>query len=124
MFFKDIPSDKKKITIHQLLTHSAGLLDVIGEDDFDHIPTEEFFKRLFNTQLLHKPGTKYLYSNAGYTSILARIIELESGNDYESFLNQHLFEPAGMKHTGYLKPEWDNKLIATGYARSVIEVGL
>jgi len=121
-FFKDIPDDKKDITVHQLLTHSAGLLDVIGEDDFDHIPTAAFFNELFASELLHKPGSKHEYSNSGY-SILARIIELVSGQDYEAFLDEHLFKPAGMKQTGYLRPKWDSNLFAKGYEYGVMDIG-
>jgi len=121
-FFKDLPKDKKEITIHQLLTHSSGLIDVIGNGDFDQIPTGVFFNQLFDTKLIHESGSKYAYSNAGY-SILARIIELVSGQGYEGFLNEHLFKPAGMTKTGYFKPQWDKKLIATGYARNVMNMG-
>ena len=121
-FFKNIPYDKKDITIHQLLTHSSGFIDVIGEGDFDYIKTKVFFKRLFKTELIHKPGHKYAYSNAGY-SVLARIIELVSNEDYESFLNKYLFKPAGMQQTGYLIPRWNNKQIAVGYAYNVENMG-
>ncbi|MBG6128907.1 CubicO group peptidase (beta-lactamase class C family) [Aquimarina sp. EL_43] len=122
MFFTDLPNDKKNITIHQLLTHTSGLIDVIGKGDFDYIPREQFFKTLFETELIQKPGLKYRYSNAGY-SILARIIELVSGQEYEHFLNEYLFKPAGMKQTGYFIPDWDKKMIASGYMKNVIPVG-
>lgn len=121
-FFKDIPKDKKDITIHQLLTHSAGLIDGIGEGDFDNIPMEKYFKTLLRTKLLHHPGSQYAYSNAGY-SILARIIELASGQDYEHFLNKYLFKPAGMKQTGYFIPQWNDSLVAKGYAHSFVNIG-
>ena len=121
-FFKKLPKDKKEITIHQLLTHSAGLIDVIGRGDFHDIPMKRFFKTLFATKLLHKPGSKYTYSNAGY-SILARIIEIASGKDFESFLSEYLFKPAGMKQTGYFMPQWNEKLIANGYMRNIENVG-
>ncbi len=121
-FFKDLPADKKEITIHQLLTHSAGLIAAIGEGDFDDIPSAIFFKTLFATKLLHAPGSKYAYSNAGY-SVLARIIELTSGQDYESFLNEYLFKPAQMYQTGYFLPQWQDSLIAKGYAHSLINIG-
>ncbi|MEP1741763.1 MAG: serine hydrolase [Kangiellaceae bacterium] len=121
-FFQNLPKDKKDITIHQLLIHSAGLIDRIGKDDFDHIPTALFFEELFATKLLHKPGTQHYYSNSGY-SILARIIELVSGQGYEEFLYQHLFKPAGMEQTGYLKPLWNEKLFALGYRYDVINIG-
>lgn len=121
-FFKNLPEDKKNITIHQLLSHTAGLIDVIDYGNFDDIPTQQFFKTLFNTKLLYKPGTKYAYSNIGY-SILARIIEIVSGQDYEFFLNENLFKPAGMKETGYFIPKWNKKSIASGYAFNILSLG-
>ncbi len=48
-YFHKLPNDKKDITIHQLLTHSSGLIDVIGEGDFDDIPQRRFFKMVFDT---------------------------------------------------------------------------
>ena len=118
-YFKNIPSDKKGITIHQLLTHSAGFGHSIGDGDFDHIPEDVFFKELFNTQLRFKPGTSYSYSNLGY-SVLGRIIELISGKNYENYLQDELFTPSGMAHTGYLLPDWTNKSIANEYLYNVI----
>ena len=107
-FFPKLPDDKKKITLHHLLTHSAGLVDTIGDGDFDHIPRDQFFKHLFKTKLLFEPGKKHRYSNAGY-SILGRVIELASGQDYETFLYEQLFKPAGMQQTGYLRPQWEDQ---------------
>lgn len=121
-FFEEVPNDKKEITIHQLLTHTAGLVDVIGDGDFDYIPTHDFFKELFDTKLRNVPGERHRYSNAGY-SILARIIEIVSEQEYEDFLQQHIFKPAGMQQTGYLLPQWDSKTLAHGYYRGVIDVG-
>ncbi len=120
--FDNVPDDKKDITIHQLLTHSAGITRDIGETDFDHIPRDEYFKRLFASSLIHNPGEKHEYSNAGY-SILARIIELASGQSYESFLNEYLFKPAGMSYTGYLLPKWGNCTLANGYSYNVLNTG-
>lgn len=122
LYFKDIPQDKRKITIHQLLTHSAGFVDNIGKSDFDHIPEMEFFKQLFTTKLLFNPGEKHGYSNSGY-SILGRIIEIASGKNYENYLNDKLFKPAGMTQTGYLLPKWDNGLIVDEYLHNVVNNG-
>lgn len=118
-FFKDIPKDKQSITIHQLLSHSSGFVDAIG-NDFSEISQEAFFKQLFATQLLSKPGEKYAYSNTGY-SILGRIIEIASGQSYETFLNEYLFTPAGMTQTGYLLPKWNSEQIAWSYNRGILE---
>jgi len=70
--------DKREITIHQLLTHSAGFGHGIGNGDFDHIPQDIYFKKLFSSQLRFKPGINYSYSHSGY-SVLGLIIELVSG---------------------------------------------
>jgi len=124
-FFKNLPIKKQSITIHQLLTHTAGFSESIGRDysefgKLSEISQKDFFEKLFASQLLSEPGEKYSYSNTGY-SILGRIIELSSGQSYEAFLNEHLFTPAGMLQTGYLLPKWDTKQMAHGYNRNIIE---
>lgn len=121
-FFESLPKDKRDISIHQLLTHAGGLVDVIGEGDFDYRSTDDFFETLFATALLHEPGTRHRYSNASY-SVLARIIELVSGQGYEEFLQEHLFEPSGMRQTGYLLPKWNTNTLAHGYIRGVTDWG-
>ncbi|MDH5367792.1 MAG: beta-lactamase family protein [Cyclobacteriaceae bacterium] len=118
-FFNNLPIDKQSITIHQLLTHSAGFLDALAHD-FTEISQKDFFEQLFTSTLLSMPGEKYSYSNTGY-SILGRVIELTSGQSYEAFLNKHLFTPAGMLQTGYLLPKWNTKQMAHGYNRNIIE---
>ncbi len=113
MYFENLPEDKKDITIHELLTHSAGFPDSIGRD-YEKIEKEEFLKRAFSTVLLSKPGTEYEYSNVGF-SILAAIIEQVSGKSYENYLYDNLFLPAGMKNTGYSIPKWTEEQLAVGY---------
>lgn len=121
-YFKNVPEDKKKISIHQLLTHTAGFVHDIGETDFDKIPTDEYFNRVLSSKLLFKAGLKHEYTNVGY-SLLARIIELTSGQTYEKYLHENLFKPAGMDYTGYLLPNWSDLSIANGYNYNVINKG-
>ena len=118
-FFKEVPEDKKNITIHQLLSHSAGFLDALDRD-FTEISEADFFKELFASKLLSVPGETYAYSNTGY-SVLGKIIELASGQEYETYLHEQLFKPAGMHQTGYLIPEWDNKQLSRSYNRGILE---
>jgi CubicO group peptidase (beta-lactamase class C family) len=125
LFFKELPTDKKNINIHQLLTHTAGFSESIGRDyssfgKLSKISQQDFFETLFASQLVAEPGKKYAYSNTGY-SLLGRIIELASGQPYEAFLNEHLFIPAGMLQTGYLLPKWDTKQMSHGYNRNIME---
>jgi CubicO group peptidase (beta-lactamase class C family) len=120
-FFDKVPDDKKDITVHQLLTHSSGINYGFG-GDFDGTTKKQFLKKVFASKLILKPGEKYKYSNAGY-SLLAAIIEKVSGMDYEVFLSQNLLKPAGLNHTGYLLPDWNDQPLAQQYWQGIIPRG-
>jgi CubicO group peptidase (beta-lactamase class C family) len=109
-----VPADKSAITLHHLLTHTAGFLNYSG-GDYEVAARDETVRRILNAPLKSKPGEKYAYSNAGYT-LLAAIVERVSGKPYEKFLNRELFKPAGMKMTGYWLPKWKKTKLAVGYA--------
>jgi prepilin-type processing-associated H-X9-DG protein len=113
-FFSDVPFDKQAITLHQLLTHSSGIVDIDGPDDWDPIDRETFISLAMDQALEFEPGESFAYSNAGY-SLLAAIIEKITGNSYETFLRERLFLPAGMKDTGYTLAGWDYSRVAVGY---------
>lgn len=112
--FDGVPRDKKGITLHQLLTHSSGLILGVGADDDKPMGFDNFFSELMATPLQFEPGSDYSYSNAGY-SILGRIVELVSGMTYETFLHQRFFDPLNMPDTGYIIPDWKLDNLAIGY---------
>jgi len=116
-YFDNVPNDKENITIHQLLTHSSGLLGGIG-GDYDTITEEEFLEQVFNSALISPVGEQFNYSNVGY-SLLGLIIEKVSEMDYESFLNSQIFQPSNMYHTGYVIPDWQEDEVANGYLNGV-----
>ncbi|WP_286829991.1 MULTISPECIES: serine hydrolase domain-containing protein [Kordiimonas] len=103
-FFKTLPEDKKAITLHHLLTHTAGLPDTVGPDE-EAIDRDTYLTRVFGTPLITEPGTRHAYSNTGY-SLLAAVIEVASGQPYETYLFDNLWQPAGMFTTGYYRPDW------------------
>lgn len=112
-FFPDAPADKAKITLHQLLTHTAGFPDAIG-DDYENVDATQFAAMAFEVPLENPPGTTYQYSNVGY-SLLGIIVEKVSGQGYEQFLRSQLWLPAGMKRTGYVLPGFKTGELAVGY---------
>jgi CubicO group peptidase (beta-lactamase class C family) len=114
-YLDGVPPDKAGITIHHLLTHSAGLRDAFG-DDYDVVTRDSLVARVLASDLLWEPGVRYRYSNAGY-SLLGAIIEKLSGRSYEAFLRDELFEPAGLTSTGYRLPNWPSERVAHGYRR-------
>jgi CubicO group peptidase (beta-lactamase class C family) len=85
-------------TIHQLLTHHAGLVDSCS-DDFDPVTTADLLAKCMAKPLAFKPGTDH-YSNMGY-SILAAVVQQVSGQNWEDYLRAHLWRPLGMKNTGF-----------------------
>jgi len=112
-FFDDVPKEKRKITIHHLLTHTAGLRPQYG-DDFNAISRDEIVEKIMRTKTRLRAGERHRYSNAGY-SLLGAIIEIVSGKSYEKYLRENLFLPADMLDTGYRLPQWDKSRLAQGY---------
>ena len=109
-FFSALPSDKRGITLHQLLTHTSGIIsDFAG--DYDQVSRDSALRAIFNAPLLAPPGREFNYSNAGF-SVLAMIIEQLSGQDYERFMRARIYAPIGMRHTGYVVPGLDSALVA------------
>src|SRR5262249_39312962 len=68
-----------KVTIHQLLTHTAGMPDYVGKE-FMQAPKNQFtsvdsFLRMFvDKPLQFEPGTQFSYSNGGFI-VLGKVIE-------------------------------------------------
>lgn len=112
-FFDEVPEDKQGITLHHLLTHTSGLIGDIG-DDYEALTRDALLDRALASTLQWAPGTRYDYSNLGY-SLLGAVIELVSGQSYERYIHEQLFVPAGMERTGYRIPRWAPGEVAVGY---------
>jgi CubicO group peptidase (beta-lactamase class C family) len=109
----DVPARARSITLHQLLTHTAGFTEDCG-GDFERVTREELVSRClagFNPAA-HRPFT---YSNLGY-SLLGSVVETVSGATLESYLHERFFEPLGMNDTGYFFDERDRRRLAFGYS--------
>jgi len=121
---KNVPQDKAQVTIHQLLSHTAGItrnvpLSAKGDSSiyYEEIDRQEALKRVLPEPLRSEPGTKFEYSNAGYV-LLAAIVETASGRAFQDYLKQSLFEPAGMRNTGFAGrrlPPVKQTLVARGH---------
>lgn len=98
-WFDDVPEEMAGITLHQLLTHSAGLPAAIGPD-YENISREEYRARTFATGLDFQPGERFSYSNVGFT-LAAMILEEASDQDYQTLLRQNILEPLKLDDTGF-----------------------
>lgn len=105
---------KQKITIQQLLNHTAGL-----EKDPQYKFQGVFSLKkdipilLNNTKLKSKPGEKYRYSNLGYC-VLGLIIEKVTQRSYQEYIKETFFKKLGMRNTTFYSPKLSQN-ISFGY---------
>ena len=94
-----------EITIYHCLTNTSGIPNYTASQDFWSnrmrlpLTLSELIASFKDLPLNFKPGTKYEYSNSGY-SILTAIIEMVSGRTYEKYMREEIFIPLGMHNTG------------------------
>jgi CubicO group peptidase (beta-lactamase class C family) len=112
-FLPQTPADKRSITLHHLLTHTAGMPTYSGPDA-ELITRDTLVARMMRVKLVASPGEKFHYSNPGY-SLLAVIIELVSGLPYETYVSDNIFRPLGMLHTSSSVAAWPTSVLPMGY---------
>ena len=94
---------RDEVLVKHLLTHTAGLIpdNAIGEYKSG---VEEAWKNLFAVKIQSKPGTKLVYSDVCF-QLLGKIVERASGQPLNEFAKANIFDPLGMKDSGYLPPD-------------------
>jgi CubicO group peptidase (beta-lactamase class C family) len=109
--FYTVPAERQ-ITIRDLLTHTSGLASgPMGNSDVRKIarkPTEtlaDYIPRLALTALEFQPGTRWMYSAQAGMDTLGRIVEITSGQPFDQFLRQRVFDPLGMKEISFYPTE-------------------
>jgi CubicO group peptidase (beta-lactamase class C family) len=90
---------KKAITIRNLLTHTAGLIEWYPLFYFSH-DKETTYKLIGELPLKYPVGKQRRYSDLGFI-LLQEIIEKVSGMPLDRFEKQNIFVPLGMTHTMY-----------------------
>lgn len=125
---KYLPSLKKhkdkrfqKITIRQLLSHSAGVIRDGLDSDYWNLERsfpnkEQFIKEILEADLVIDSDKQLKYSNYGFT-LLGLIIEKVSGTTYNEYVKKNIIQPLGLISTG---PEYNDMIkakLVTGYSR-------
>jgi CubicO group peptidase (beta-lactamase class C family) len=105
----------RAVTIRDLLTHTSGI------DSPPRIPTDsnatlaDFLPRFAKQPLEFQPGTHWTYSNTVAFDILARVVEVASGQTYDRFLRERIFDPLGMNDTAHTLTTAQKERLATRY---------
>jgi CubicO group peptidase (beta-lactamase class C family) len=113
-FDVEYPSESSEtVTIRHLMNHSSGLRnnvpEVLSWVHFHGDPEwnqTELIKQKFPdyAELAYEPGSQGVYTNVGYM-VLAAIIEAASGQTYQEYMTDHIFEPLGMEQTSWTYQE-------------------
>ena len=123
--FYPVPATRE-ITVQDLLTHVSGLVSG-GEASrleaakIARKPGEtlaNFIPRLGATPLDFQPGSRWSYSPGAGFDTLGRIVEILSGQTFDQFLRQRIFDPLGMKDIFFHPPGDRLPRVATTYHRA------
>jgi CubicO group peptidase (beta-lactamase class C family) len=118
----DSLSHNKKISVYNLLSHTAGL-DIHGFPGYektDTLPTLQQIldgKRPANTKAvrsLFEPGTKFKYSGGGIT-ISQLILTNITNSNYADWMQKNVLAPLDMTNSSYQQPPTPTANLATGY---------
>ncbi|HEY8572767.1 serine hydrolase domain-containing protein [Phenylobacterium sp.] len=100
----------REITIRDLATHTSGLN--AGPQRRPGETLAQYIPRLREAALDFQPGTRWAYSAVVGPDVLARVVEITSGQPYDQYLKQHIFDPIGMKDTAHnLTPEQSGRVM-------------
>jgi CubicO group peptidase (beta-lactamase class C family) len=121
-YMPDAPAAWAKMTIYNVLTHTAGIPNFTSFPDYlstmgQPATPEKLVARFRDKPLDFEPGEKFNYSNSGYV-LLGYLIEKISGESYQSFLQKNIFTPLGMKDSGYDSNSAVIERRASGYGAS------
>jgi CubicO group peptidase (beta-lactamase class C family) len=100
--YLDVPENWSAISVRHLLTHTSGLGDYPESFSLQRDYTNDELLQMIAAQpLAFAPGEEWSYSNLGYVT-LGLLIHKVSGEFWGDFLQQRVFAPLGMKHTGVI----------------------
>jgi CubicO group peptidase (beta-lactamase class C family) len=123
----DTEPAKSSITIRQLLSHSSGLsygffdpgtviFKALNERGVHNPNTTlaDMVDVLAGLPLIYQPGTSWEYSLA--IDVVARLVEVISGQTFDKFIKARILDPLGMVDTGFVVPQQDHGRLVAYYA--------
>ena len=116
----------ERITIRQLLTHTAGTGDTSDfrwtTPEYDDGAVERYVRSLASVRLDFVPGSEWRYSNRGF-DVLADAIAKADGRPFETVIQQRILAPLGMRRSTLLMSDIDSARMARGHRRDGSAVG-
>ncbi len=91
--------ERERVTVEQLLTHRSGLVADDPMSLYEGTPAEIFAKK-HRTPLATPPGSRFVYSDAGY-EVLGEMVRAVTGETLDVFARRAVFDPLGMRETEF-----------------------
>jgi CubicO group peptidase (beta-lactamase class C family) len=127
---EDTVPAKRSITVRDLLTYRMGFGHIWAPADAFPVlkraeqigfgtnvtaqpGPDEWIRRLGELPLMHQPGEKWMYAFG--SEVLGVLIARVSGQTFETFLQERLFEPLSMPDTGFSVPPEKIHRLTTSY---------
>jgi len=123
-FVPEFPLQGHHVTVRQLLNHTSGIVDYhylgdpIEATSRQPKALDEVMALYADKKWVHEPGTKWDWSISGF-QLLVTILERVTGQTYEEFVRQNIFNPAGVKST----VSCDDSTLVRGLSRAYRRLG-
>ncbi|MGL4820440.1 MAG: serine hydrolase domain-containing protein, partial [Bacilli bacterium] len=104
------------ITMMHLMNHTAGWAETNGPTfvyDIEQVDSLEGFLKMYEPEQLFAPGEVVAYSNYG-ASLAGYIVERVSGQPFWAYVQNHIFDPLGMKETTIHPLKLNNPFVKNG----------
>src|ERR1022692_4823803 len=110
----ELVTPSRPVNIFDLMTHTSGLADAAPGREAPPNTLAQRVAPITRGSLIFEPGTAWNYSNIGIAA-LGRIIEVVTGQPYDRFLAERIFQPLAMKDTFFFVPPDKAKRVASVY---------
>src|SRR5918997_4333645 len=108
-----------QIPVRHLLHHTSGLPEdssfgaMLSHDIRDEALSDRV-RALADVRLSHGVGAEFEYTDPNY-DVLGLVVQIVSGQSYESYIADHIFAPLGMEHSYTNQPDARRNGLATGH---------
>lgn len=121
-YFKLRDPRYQDITIRHLVTHTAGVPDVMSygwrNPEHGDDALENYVRTLQKKGINFTPGEKFKYSNNGF-EVLGDVIAKASGMSFEAYMKTQILEPLGMNNSSFIKREIPDEIATSPHVRRV-----
>jgi CubicO group peptidase (beta-lactamase class C family) len=106
--YRGEPVDRQSLTLNNFLHHTSGLTNSRHSQYIPRGDTPDMLRKtienLMNAELSFSPGAQYSYGTVNY-DVLGLVIEIVSGQSYDDFMTEQVFQPLGLNRTYVYKED-------------------